>query len=228
MNKHSNFLLAKCFAAYYGSAIYKDGVSTGISGNIIDSIMRFGNDGWQIKLKRLSSIEPEHAQRLLEIRTGLDLTGCKTECTDCESYVVMAAIKDSEVIATDRLYYQFLTILSDADRQYLLGEGYDMGYSYIPSLIEDGIGIDVSDTTAAGKLSQKTKVERTIREEVLANLKYCSNLAISSNEPAPVGLINLVIAAIELHKEKEILLDMGPIIQRLKKDADTGYQAANN
>ena len=229
MNKHSNFLLAKCYAAYFGSAIYKDHTTTGISGNIIDSVMRFGNDGWQIKLRRLSAIAPEHALRLLEIRTGKDLTGATMQITNIDDgYVVIAAVIDGQVRANDRLYYRNRPLSTEADRQYLIGEGYDMGFSYIESLIEDGIAIDADTLAEPHKYWNKSRVERGLRDEVLANLTYCLNLAISAGVPPAIGLLSFLVATFQLKKELEIFQKIGPVVLELKEESDKGFQAANN
>ncbi len=224
----SNHFLAKCFSSYFGAAMYKDKITAPITGTVIDGISHFGLVGWQIKLMPLSCITKEHAQRILEIRTGKDLDGWNIDLTRRPDQVTVVASQNGVGPIFDYINFKDTPIISAQESEYLKGHGYDVGFSYVPSLIFAKIGFDASTLPEPRGAWNRTVIAQDWHRVMLDNLKFCSNLAIENKSPEHIGAINALIAAEQLGQMLPFAVSLEPMVSKMMKFVDTKIQSTQN
>jgi hypothetical protein len=220
----SPYFIAKCYAAYYNSPAYMDGKTTGVLGVMLDDIIHFGPNGWKLKLWPVNKIQPEHAQRILEMRSGINLAGCRIDVTDIplEGYVVMTANMNNVHIASENLYYRNKPLFSNEESAYFRGFHYDIGFSYLHSLIEADLAVDAS-LLNEGPFWAQAQAPLTFRQEYINGLQLLAH-----QSPEHIGILNALIGA-ELGKNTlELFHGMSDIIHKLRRDSDEENKRINN
>lgn len=227
--RHSPYFIAKCFAAYYNSPAYMAGKTVGVLGVMLDDIIHFGFNGWRLKLWPINKIHPEHAQRIIEIRKGIPLEGCTMQVTDCpeEGYVAMTATYNGELIIEQLFYKGDKAKYSTAESEFLRGFHYDIGFSYLNSLIDAELAVDAS-LLNEGPFWAQAHAPLTFRQEYLNGLQLLARYAMAHRSAEHIGILNALIGAEMGNNTLELFHGMADIIHKLRKDSDNENQRINN
>lgn len=226
----SPYFIAKCYAAYYNSPAYLDGKTTGVLGVMLDDIIHFGPNGWKLKLWPIHKLQPDHARMILEQRSGKKLNGYTIAIDVVESVhtiVISAHPPTGAELVIDNLNYGPGATFAIAEVEFFRGFHYDIGFSYLHSLIEADLAVDAS-LLNEGPFWAAAKAPLTFRQEYINGLQLLARYAMAHQSVEHIGIINALIGAEMGGNTLELFHGMADIIKKLRKDSDNEHQRINN
>lgn len=223
------YFAAKLFAAYYNSPAYLDGKTIGILGTVIDNIVHFGTEGWKLKLWPIQKLQPEHARRILEMEKEMDFTGYDIKVVNYpdDSFLTITALLGGVPLFAYDMTYGNKGKFTTSQMEYLRGFHYDMGFSWIGSLIEAGLAVDAS-LLKEGPFWASAPSPRNFRHDYLDGLALLEKYAAAAQSPEHIGILNALIGAEIGGNTAELFFGMGDIIRKLRRDSDNENQRINN